>query len=292
MQNREPFTMSETNFFTADGLNLAYTKTGEGPPLLLIHGWPFHKASYRFLVPELSKHHTCYALDLAGMGESEWTAETDLGFHGHVDRTLALADHLGLSSYAVVGHDTGGTVARLLAVKDEARVTSVTVIDTEIPHHFPPAVTMLQNLHRNPLTRWLLKLALASERFVKSARGYGGFFADPINFTDEFMDHFVHSWHRSRHAYDGLMAYLCAVDPVIVDTMDDVHAATKVPMLFIWGKGDPIFPLKYAREMVAKIPGDARLVEIDKARFLPHEEQPDAVLEALLAFLQSSKAAA
>ncbi|MGD1934432.1 MAG: alpha/beta fold hydrolase, partial [Candidatus Phaeomarinobacter sp.] len=136
------------------------------------------------------------------------------------------------------------------------------------------------------------KRALASEMFVESNSGYGGFFADRSFFTDEFMQLFVHSWHRTRHAYGGLMAYLCAVDPKIVDTLDEVHARTRVPMLFIWGKGDRVFPLKYAREMVAKIPGDAHLVEIDKAHFLPHEEQPDAVADALLTFLQSTKAAA
>lgn len=284
--------MSETQYFTADNLKLAYTVTGRGPALVLIHGWPFHKANFRFLIPLLSQHYTCYALDSAGMGESEWTQDTDLGFHAHVDRTFAFANHLGLSSYHVLGHDTGGTVARLLAVKDSERVKSVTVIDTEIPHRFPPAVTLLQRLHRNPLTRWVLKRALASETFIKSGSGYGGFFADPSSFTEEFMQLFVHSWHRTRHAYNGLMAYLCAVDPKIVDTLDQVHADTQVPMLFIWGKGDPIFPIKYAREMVEKIPGDARLVEIEGARFLPHEEQPEAVAEALLAFLHSSKAAA
>lgn len=284
--------MSDTKYFTADNLKLAYTVSGEGPPLVLIHGWPFHKANFRHLIPLLSESYTCYALDSAGMGESEWSKETDLSFHGHVDRTLAFADHLNLTTYAVLGHDTGGTIARLLAVKDNTRVTSVTSIDTEIPHQFPPTVTLLQKLHRNPLSRLILKAALSSETFVKSGSGYGGFFADPSHFTDEFMQLFVHSWHRTRHAYDGLMAYLCAVDPDVVDTLDQVHADTQVPMLFIWGKRDPIFPVKYAREMVAKIPGDARLVEIDKARFVPHEEQPEAVAEAVMAFLQNAKAAA
>ncbi len=284
--------MSATQFFTHDGLQLAYTVTGNGPPLMLLHGWPFHKANFRKLIPLLASHFTCYAMDAAGMGESEWTAKTDLSFDGHIRRAKAFADHLKLERYAVAGHDTGGTVARLLAVSDAARITAMVAIDTEIPHRFPPSVTQLQKLHRNPLTRWLLKRMLASETFVKSSRGYGGFFTDPGHFTDEFMDLFVRSWHRSAHAYGGLMAYLAAVDPQVVDTLDEVHAAIKVPMLFIWGKRDPIFPIKFAREMVDKIPGDAQLVEIDGARFLPHEEQPDAVAAHLLAFLNEDQVAA
>jgi len=284
--------MSDTQFFSSEGLELAYTVTGNGPPLLLLHGWPFHKASFRKLVPLLAPHFTCYSLDSAGMGQSEWTSETELGFHGHVRRAIDFVDHLGLSSYDVVGHDTGGTIARLMALADAERIQSVTVIDTEIPHRFPPTVTLLQKLHSNIFTRPILKLALASESFARSPRGYGGFFSDKSLFTDEFMDLFVHFWQHDRHTYGGLMAYLCAIDPAIVDTLDDVHARTQVPMLFIWGKGDPIFPLKHAQAMVDRIPGEAELVAISSARFLPHEEKPEAVADHLIAFLTGSQKAA
>lgn len=281
--------MSDTQFFTHESLKLAYTVTGEGPPLLLVHGWPFHKANFRKIIPLLAPHYTCYAIDLAGMGESEWTPDTDLGFYAHVKRIKALVDHLGLTSYAVVGHDTGGTVARILAVEDALRVTSVTAIDTEIPHKFPPTVTLLQRLHRNWLTRPILKRLLASEKFTRSSSGYGSFFHDAQMFTPEFMDLFVHYWQRSPKAYGGLMSYLTAVDPAIVDTLDDIHAQTNVPMHFIWGRGDKIFPVKFARDMVERIPGEATLDIVDGARFVPQEEKPDEVASLILGHLASSR---
>jgi pimeloyl-ACP methyl ester carboxylesterase len=284
--------MSDTAFFSHNGLKLAYSATGRGPALILVHGWPFHKAIFRKLIPLLSHNYTCYALDLAGMGESDWTSDTDLGFHAQAERVIALADHLDLRDYALLGHDTGGTVARFAALKDKNRVTAVAVMDSEIPFHFPPAVTLVQKLHRGVLTRGLLKRVLASRIFARSTYGHAGFFKDPAGVTPDYMDLFVHSWHRTSKAYSGLLAYLCAVEPDVIDTLDTLHADIKAPMMFIWGRGDMVFPIRHARDMAARIPSHAPLVEIANARFLPQEEQPDEVARHLLPFLNGARSAA
>src|ERR1700754_3956033 len=79
---------------------------GEGPPLLLVHGWPENWYAWRFVMPELAKHFRVIAVDQRGMGESSKQAS---GYDTAqlANDLVALMDALGHKQFAVVGHDTG-----------------------------------------------------------------------------------------------------------------------------------------------------------------------------------------
>lgn len=280
--------MTDTQTFPYEDIELAYTVSGNGPALILLHGWPFHKASFRKLLPLLEPHFTCYALDAAGMGESGWSRHTNFSFHGHVERVRAFADRMKLQKYSVIGHDTGGTFARMLAVSDAARVEKVVAIDTEVPGHLPGVVPKLQWAFRRRAGRALFKAALGSTSLMRRWLGSAGFFVDKRLLDDEYMDLFVTSWLRSDHAYRGLLEYLLGVDHSLVARLDELHAKIEVPILFVWGEKDGVFPVRRAREMVARMSGRANLAVIGRAAFLPHEEQPEEVARQVLAFLGSS----
>lgn len=277
--------MAKTLTFPYEDIELAYTVSGSGPALILLHGWPFHKASFRKLLPLLEPHYTCYALDAAGMGESGWSRHTNFSFYGHVERVRAFADRMKLTGYSVIGHDTGGTFARMLAVSDAERVGRIVAIDTEVPGHLPGVVPKLQWAFRRRWGRSLFKAALGSPALMRRWLGNVGFFFDKRMIDDEYMDLFVTSWLRSDHAYRGLLEYLLGVDHSLVARLDVLHAKIEVPMLFIWGEKDGVFPVKRAREMVARMPDKASLAVIERAGFLPHEERPEEVARHVLAFL-------
>jgi pimeloyl-ACP methyl ester carboxylesterase len=277
--------MNPTQFLSHDGIELAYTKSGTGPPLVLLHGWPFHKASFRKLLPFFEPHHTCYALDAAGMGESGWRADTDFRFACHVERVRAFADEMGLQRYAVLGHDTGGTLARMLAVADAGRVAKVVAIDTEVPGHVPSAVPRLQRLLRWRAGRALFQRVLGNERVMRAWLARVGFFRDEALLDAEFLRLFASDWRRSDAAFGGLVNYLLSVDPGVIDSLETVHARIAVPMLFVWGAEDPIFPVALAREMVRSLSPRAALAVIEGTRFLPHEERPAEVAACVLPFL-------
>lgn len=277
--------MNPTRFLSYEGIELAYTKSGTGPPLVLLHGWPFHKASFRKLLPLLEPHHTCYALDAAGMGESGWRPDTDFRFSGHVERIRAFADEMGLQRYSVLGHDTGGTLARMLAVADDRRVAKVVAIDTEVPGHVPSAVPRLQRVLRWRAGRALFQRVLGSERIMRAWLSRVGFFRNQALLDAEFLRLFASDWRRSDAAFGGLVNYLMAVDPGVIDSLETVHARIAVPMLFVWGAEDPIFPVALAREMVRSLSPRAALAVIEDTRFLPHEERPADVAACVLPFL-------
>jgi pimeloyl-ACP methyl ester carboxylesterase len=256
---------------------LVCRRFGTGPPLLLVHGFPLSGFTWRKVLPALSKHHTCYVPDLPGMGESEWTDETDFSFPGQGRTLKALVDRLGLDRYAVLAQDTGGTFARYLALGDGPRVEKLMLINTEVPHHRPPWI---------PLYKWLMHVpgALAGFGVLRSGMGFGGCFSDLALLDGDFHAHVVQPLLDSARRMDGMARYLRGLTWGPVDDLEQAHARLAMPVELIWGADDPTFPVEHARRMAKQLP-DARLVEIPGARLLVHEEKPADVVRAALAFL-------
>lgn len=125
----------ESRFIRANGIRQHAVVGGEGPPLLLVHGWPENWYAWRFLMPALARDFTVVAVDQRGIGLSEQTAT------GYDSATLAtdlaaLMTELGHHRFAVVGHDTGLVVGYALAADHRDRVASLAV--AEVPG--PPGV--------------------------------------------------------------------------------------------------------------------------------------------------------
>ena len=106
---------------------------GEGPPLVLLHGYPQTHAMWSSIAPQLARDHTLVVPDLRGYGDSGKPADGE-GHAGHSFRAMAadvaaLMAHLGHDAYAVVGHDRGARVTHRLALDHADRVTRAAVLD-------------------------------------------------------------------------------------------------------------------------------------------------------------------
>ncbi|GAA0928587.1 alpha/beta hydrolase [Kribbella koreensis] len=125
----------KSRFVQANGIQQHVVVGGDGPPLLLIHGWPENWYAWRFLMPALARDFTVVAVDQRGIGLSEKTAG------GYDSATLAadlaaLMTRLGHQRFAVAGHDTGYIIGYALAADHRDRVDRLVV--AEIPG--PPGV--------------------------------------------------------------------------------------------------------------------------------------------------------
>ena len=107
-----------------DDATLAVRRFGSGPPLLFVHGFPVHGATWRWLLPSLAERFHCVVVDLPGLGDSAWRDDSDLRFSGHARRLRSLLGELDLTGVGVVAHDTGATVARHLALLAPERAGS------------------------------------------------------------------------------------------------------------------------------------------------------------------------
>ena len=112
------------------GAEVAYRRIGTGPDVLFVHGWPVSGATFRTLLPHLADQVTCHLIDLPGAGSSRWTADTPLSIASHIAAVRSVVDQLGFDSVAVVGHDSGGLIARH-ALAGDPRLRALGLIDTE-----------------------------------------------------------------------------------------------------------------------------------------------------------------
>ncbi|MBM3946864.1 MAG: alpha/beta hydrolase, partial [SAR202 cluster bacterium] len=117
-------------YANVNGTTIAYDTTGQGPPLLLLHGYPQTRRMWRKVTPALARRFTVVAMDLRGCGDSAKPHEES----GYDKRTmaedaLALMRHLGQTRFLVVGHDRGARAARRLAADHPDALTGAALLD-------------------------------------------------------------------------------------------------------------------------------------------------------------------
>jgi pimeloyl-ACP methyl ester carboxylesterase len=268
---------SQITFVDLPPNRVAFRDLGEGEPLLLVHGYPLSGLTWRHVAPALADTYRCIVPDLLGAGETEWSDETDFGFAAQAQMLKDLADSLGLTSYRVLAHDTGGTIARQLALIDIDRVRSMVLIGTEIPNHRPPWIPFLQRVG-NPKTTALFKMMMRSRRMVRSRIVFGGCFWDPELIFGEFYETHVTPVLRDNRRIRGSTQFLIGIDWDLLDGLATHHKDITAPTLLLWGEDDTVFPVQEARPMVEQL-GDCRgFVTIPHARLFVHEEHPDDVV--------------
>jgi pimeloyl-ACP methyl ester carboxylesterase len=98
-----------SDYVTTNTTRLHFVRGGQGPVVILLHGFPQDWVEYRAIMPELSKHMTVLAVDLPGLGQSGPAAGGYDAMHMATD-VLGLVDALNLDQPYLVGHDLGGMV--------------------------------------------------------------------------------------------------------------------------------------------------------------------------------------
>lgn len=270
---------------------------GSGPPLLLLHGYPQTHVEWHKIAPRLAERFTVVAMDLRGYG---WSSLPDgANGEGMAKRALAqdaidVMEKLGHVRFSVVGHDRGGRVAYRLAYDHPGRLDKVAVID------IVPTFAMFDDMGQT-------EAALKKYHWL--------FLAQPAPFPETligvnaryFLEHALANWSAAKdlsaYAPEALAHYRAAFeDPTriaascedyragalidrLIDKADlDAGRKIEVPLLALWGDaGLPAAgasPLDVWRQYAHDVQGHA----IKSGHFVP-EENPDACVEALLAFL-------
>jgi len=127
----------EHAFVAARGLRFHVALAGpdDAPPLLLLHGWPQHWYEWRKVLPELARERRCVMPDLRGLG---WSDAPARGYEKQTlaDDVLAILDELEIERTDFVGHDWGGWVSFLIALRSPARIGRLLALNIVPP--WPP----------------------------------------------------------------------------------------------------------------------------------------------------------
>jgi pimeloyl-ACP methyl ester carboxylesterase len=116
------------------GFRLVYDRAGDGPPVLLLHGWPGDRADYRQVIPRLAGLDVI-AMDLRGFGESDKHLRDPAGAYSAAAQArsvIALIEELGLQAVALAGYDIGSRIAQQVAA-DRPDLVRALVITPPLP---------------------------------------------------------------------------------------------------------------------------------------------------------------
>jgi pimeloyl-ACP methyl ester carboxylesterase len=263
---------------------------GDGPPLLLVHGWPETWYAWRLLMPTLALDFQVIAVDQRGMGLSD-KPEGGYDTGTLANDLVALMDALGHQRFAVVGHDTGFAISYALAADHPDRVDRVAL--AEIPGS-PGAAPSPPLFVPEPINNRLWHLPFnrvdkMPEQLVEGREdiffGYE-FAVQGGQLPDDVVDYYVRLL-SNPDALRGCFGWYRALDTTIAQDEERKRRRLSMPVLAIGGEASYGEHVGEAMELVAD---DVQSVVIPGTGHWVAETAPDQMLAALTAFLAPASA--
>jgi pimeloyl-ACP methyl ester carboxylesterase len=274
-------------FYRIDGLPL-----GEGPALLLIHGYPFNSYDWALIWPTLTQRFTVIAPDMIGMGFSDKPVAYGYSVPDHADMHEALLEHLNVESCHVLAHDLGDSVGQELLARHEfgdwtyraVRFESITWLNGGLFNETYTPRTMQKLMSATPLGDIMSPLqgSRLSRRLLEPT--INEMFGPNTKPSPQMMETF----HQILDYNDGKRV-LHKVGRFLGDRY--VHRnrwvramrRTTVPMRLIDGPIDPNSGRHMADRYAEVIPNADVVMLADDIAHWPQLEAPEAVLEHFLA---------
>ncbi|HXF57672.1 MAG TPA: alpha/beta fold hydrolase [Actinomycetota bacterium] len=258
------------------GGELAFVDLGEGPSVLLLHGFPTSSFLWRREVWLLSQGMRVLAPDLLGYGESRAAEGADLSVRAQAGYLRELLGALGVERAAAVGHQVGGAVALELALGAATgggpRVGALALVDAVCLGARPLAG--MEGL-LGPGRPERLERALTA--FVERAVGR------PERRDPGLLEGYLGPWRRDPGA---LMRAARALGEEPLGPSEAELAALDVPTLVLWGEEDPFVPAALAERLGEVLP-DATVALLPGCSHLVNEDAPDTVGLLLLQYLRA-----
>ena len=275
-----------SRYIDTGGLRQHVVTGGDGPPLLLVHGWPQTWYAWRLVMPGLARGFSVVVPDQRGCGLSGKPGD------GYDTGTLAadlaaLMDALGHQRFAVAGHDTGMWIGYALAADHPGRVARLAVAETPLPG-VSPSPPLFANAHlNNALWHFAFnRLAAVNDQLVAGREEiyFGWQFATKAArpLPEYAVRHYIGTLAASPEALHASFAIYRALDTTIAQNQQRTTRRLSMPVLGIGGEhslGDQV------ADTMKLAAGDVQALVIPGCAHWVPEEAPEQTLTALTAFL-------
>lgn len=272
--------MTATAHRTLDigGLTVAYEDDGDGPAVMLLHGWPTSSLLYRDIAPVLAHDHRVVVPDLPGFGRSSKPLDRPYTFEFFAGVLDALVDHLGLNHFGLVVHDLGGSIGVHWALHRPGLISRLAVLNTLLYPEFDPSVFEFvgQLLHETS------RAVAVSDEGLQDIFRLG--LAAPGAVMEDVLAGIVAPF-RSDDDRNALAAAAIGLDPAGFTEIARLLPELTIPVLGLYGTDDRILP--DVADTFARLQRDiphADVVALEGAGHFLQEDRPADVAARLSAF--------
>lgn len=230
---------------TVDGVDIAYTVSGEGPPVLMLHGFPQNRAMWARVAPQLAEHHTVVCADLRGYGDSGKPKclpdRSNYSFRTFAHDQLCVMRHLGFERFHLVGHDRGGRTGHRMALDHPEAVLSLTVMD------IVPTYAMFMNTNRLvAASYWHWYFLQQPEPFPEHMIGqdpdffyetclFGWGATKVSDFDQQMLNAYRESWRNPAMIHGSCSDYRAAATIDLEHDSADIQRKVECPTLVFYG---------------------------------------------------------
>jgi pimeloyl-ACP methyl ester carboxylesterase len=268
----QKFASTTRSVETASG-RISYVETGSGPVALFVHGVLLNKHLWRRQLEELADIRRCIAVDLLAHGDTEIDPSQDLSVTANARMLTEVLDALQIDQVDVIGNDSGGGIAQILAALNPARVRTLTLTNCDTHDNWPPEAfkPFLAMAASGELSN-TLNAMLADKSIYRSPEALGPAYEQPDIATDADIEAYLRPLVRSEQRIHDLERFLAAFDHSHTTAVEPQLRQLNARTLIVWATDDVYFPVKWAYWLAETIPGAGQPVELEGARlFFPEE---------------------
>ena len=249
-------------------LQLAFEATGEGSPVVILHGLFGSSRNWRSIAKVLAPQHRVYCVDLRNHGQSPWAAS--MSYEEMAGDVRMLIESERLAKPVVIGHSMGGKTAMALALESPELIAKLVVVDIA-PVSYPDRFTTHLDAMRSIDTSALTRRADAMQQLVEKIHDtdIAGFLMQNLVPRDEHFD-----WRVNLAAIGTAVPVLSSFPPEL-----RLHSFFGPATLIRGALSDYVQPDDEAA--LAEPFPTMRVVAIDGAGHWVHADQPQKFLEAL-----------
>jgi pimeloyl-ACP methyl ester carboxylesterase len=275
--------LGQQKTFDYQGVKINYYEAGQGPSIILLHGFGGCSYSWRFLAPVLAQDHRVYTIDLKGYGLSDKPKDGKYAVRDQADMVAAFIRSHDLHDVVIMGHSMGGgvTVMTYLKVREDqpARVKSLVLIDSAgYPQKMPWFIWLAKAPVLGSVGGKLVSPRFAAAQVLKKCYYYD----DKI--TEEQINTYAY-YGSLPGAREAVVQTAKQIVPDDIEALVAQYKTISVPVLVIWGEEDEVVPLAVGKNFKRDIP-NSELVILPKCGHMPPEEEPGETTRIIKTFLE------
>ena len=269
-----------SKFMNVAGMSIHYRDEGpksDQEPIVLIHGTSASLHTWDGWTKVLKTQRRVIRFDLPAFGLTGPDPQNNYTIEHYAEVVIAVLDKLNINKSILAGNSLGGYIAWATALLHPDRVTKLILVDSSGYSYDPESVPLAFKLSQNPITSYLLKDVLPKSLVERSVKNVYG---NPKLVSDELVSRYYELSLREGNRSALKARFEQTIPGVLADKIKTIN----MPTLLIWGRKDKLIPLKFGEKFKQEIV-NSKLIIFDELGHVPHEENPQKTVRAVLNFL-------